>query len=271
MAEMMIGGWTAIEDRGYLALKGPDAVRFLNGQVTNNVEHALSGKTVPACICSIKGKVEALVFIRALPSGEGLLIETEAAQVEEVFNRLDRYLIADDCELSVLEDPPRWKHVIGGQSDGGVECWRFGIQGFDVEEPAGLEGDEIPGEKLRYLKLIHGIPESGFEITGEEFPSELGLDRWVVDFHKGCYLGQEVVSRIESVGKTKHQLLLCRTEGAFARGHSFENDSGKELARVTRDSLPDPGGEGLFLTPVYARSDFDRFESIEIRYPANWI
>lgn len=268
---MMMRGWTAIEDRGYLALRGPDAVRFLNGQVTNKVEHALSGKTVPACVCSIKGKVEALVFIRALRSGDGLLIETEASQVEEVFNRLDRYLIADDCELSVLEDPPRWKHVIGVHTDDGAECWRFGIQGFDVEDSAELEGDEIPGEKLRYLKLIHGIPESGFEITGEEFPSELGLDRWAVDFHKGCYLGQEVVSRIESVGKTKHRLLLCRTDGAFAGGHTFENDSGKQLARVVRDSVSDPEREGWFLTPVYARSDFDRFESIEIGYPVNWI
>lgn len=266
----MIRGWIAIEDRGYLALKGPDAVRFLNGQVTNNVEHALSGKTVPACICSIKGKVEALVFIRALGSGEGLLIETEAAQMEEVFNRLDRYLIADDCELSEVEDPPRWDHVIGIQPDGGSECWRFGVQGFDVEDPAGRVGDEISGEQLCHLKLIHGIPESGFEITGEEFPSELGLDRWAVDFHKGCYLGQEVVSRIESVGKTKHQLMLCQTEDSFSKGHSFENDSGKELARVVRDSVSDPEGEGLFLTPVYARSDFDLFGTIDIQYPERW-
>ena len=87
---------------------------------------------------------------------------------------------------------------------------------------------EISARELSLMKLRHGIPESGFEITGQEFPSELGLDRWAVDFKKGCYLGQEIISRIESVGKTKNQLMLFATDEAFAKGHIFPDESGKE-------------------------------------------
>ena len=56
-------GWSILRDRSLLELKGPDAVRFLNGQVSNDVDRDLSSVVVPACLCSLKGKVEALVWI----------------------------------------------------------------------------------------------------------------------------------------------------------------------------------------------------------------
>ncbi len=261
--------WARPLDRAFLQLRGPDAVRFLNGQVSNRIDVDLGDRVVPACLCSIKGRVEALVWITAGPGEDALLIETEATQAEAVHDRIDRYLIADDCELSLLGDRTPRIHLIGDEppAAGARECWRFGVRGFDLDTDQAPEGAAEIGEaEIARLTVRHGIPRSGCEITGEEFPSELGLDRWAVDFAKGCYLGQEVISRIESVGRTKNRLALYRTAEPFAGGHRFTGETEKTGGRVTRDSVP---WEGAFLTPIFARNGWEPpgFEELAIHYP----
>lgn len=256
---MTARGWMEVRDRAWLEIKGPDAVRFLNGQVTNNVAADLSGKVLPACLCDIKGKVQALVWITAGPSPDSLIIEVEATQKEAILARLDRYLIADQCALSEWEPPGPVFHVIGAAEPpaGARECWRLGVKGFDLPpasfSPGKTDLPELGADDVAWLSLIHGIPESGKEITGEAFPSELHLDRWAVDFHKGCYLGQEVISRIESVGSTKKYLALYSTPFEHRQGEVFFDEKGKEELRVTRNSAADREETGRFLTLVFGK------------------
>ncbi len=269
---MIFSGWTKPANLAFFELKGPDAVRYLNGQVTNQIKVDLSAKVVPACVCTVKGKVEALVRVTAGFSSNSLLIEVGAAQSESVFARLDRYLIADDCELNVLETCPELIHTICDSPPhaGSREHWRYGIRGYDVFGPGDLTGlSEIPEEVLIEAKIRHGIPEFGFEITGDEFPAGLGLDTWAVDFHKGCYLGQEVVSRIENAGKVPLRLRLFSTDRPFEKDKRFENEAGKTLARVTRNSIHQSDASGKFLTLLMAKDGFSEpgFEEIPIIPP----
>jgi folate-binding protein YgfZ len=81
------------------------------------------------------------------------------------------------------------------------------------------------------------VPEAGREINAEEFPAELGLDALAVSFHKGCYLGQEIISRIESVGKVKRALKLVETQVPLLQGVPVENSLGEE-GLTTRPTLP---------------------------------
>lgn len=268
----MITGWTKPENRACFELKGPDAVRYLNGQISNDIKGDLAGKVVTACVCTLKGKIEAVVRVTAHPEADGLLLESEASHAEDVFTRLDRYLIADDCELIELEPAPDLIHIIAETTDieNAKEHWRYGLKGFDIysnEIPPGL--DEIDAATLLQQKVLHGIPEYGFEISGDEFPAGLGLDKWAVDFHKGCYLGQEIVSRIESAGKIPKRLRLFSTKESFTKGDTFSNDSGKEIANVVRDSIPHPDQSDRYLTSVLAKGGFENaeFEEIEIKYP----
>lgn len=255
--------------RSFLQLSGPDAVRFLNGQVTNEISRDLSKVVVPACLCTLKGRVEALIWVTAGEQENSLIIETETEQAESVFNRMDRYLIADDCELTMLDEPLAVVHSIADDAVGKV-CQRLGANGMDHFGSQPATSELMSEEQADYLKVKHGIPEFGYEITGEEFPSELGLDKWTVDFHKGCYLGQEIVSRIESVGKTKKRLVLVSSDQTFEKGEVFEDDkTGKVMARVTRDSVKDVDAEAGYLTLLMARGDWrpDFGEMLEIEYP----
>lgn len=265
-------GWIKPGNIAYLELKGPDAVRFLNGQISNNVSGDLSSKVITACVCTMKGKVDAVVRVTAGPGPDSLLIEVDKAQAEAVLARLDRYLIADDCEFIESPEVGEVTHIITEAIDhpGAREHWRYGLKGFDIFGEVDTSGFPELGETdLLAQKVLHGIPEYGFEISGDEFPASLGLDKWAVDFHKGCYLGQEIVSRIESAGKIPKKLRLFLTAEPCEKGAAFSDTNGKEIATATRDSVPHPEKSGEYLTPLLAKDSFAEagFQEIAIQYP----
>lgn len=231
------GRWAALEERAIFRISGPDRVRFLNGQVTNDVSGPLDREAVAACLCSIKGKVEALVWISA--SEDSLLLDGELGQRDFLLARLERYLIADDCEIHDETGNLLLIHHFIPRTDGVVSL-RTRTPGRDLfvqlrTEVPFEDDQEIKKEEFEELSLLAGIPAAGFEITGDEFPAELGLDLRAVNFHKGCYLGQEIISRIQSVGRVKRRLRIIKTEEPVLRGEEVENNLG-ERGQVTRNS-----------------------------------
>ncbi|MDF1824882.1 MAG: hypothetical protein P1U68_09580 [Verrucomicrobiales bacterium] len=227
------GRWIELKDRAIFRITGPDRVRYLNGQVTNDVAGPLDERAITACVCSLKGKVEFLIWISAF--GDCLFVDGQLDQRDELFERLDRYLIADDCEIEDVTG--QWKlihHFEKGLS--GVHSRRTGTIGFDffcetlpdLPEAKRIAGEEFNEEQWRAL-----IPASPWEITGNEFPAELGIADWTVDFHKGCYLGQEIISRIKSVGTVKRTLILVTAETKLVQDSIVRTDDGFE-GRITR-------------------------------------
>ncbi len=207
--------WVDLSSRAKFRLTGEDRVRYLNGQVSNQVAQDLSSKAVQACVCTLKGKIEALVSITA--EGDSLLVDCDAELREALFTRLDRYLIADDCEIEdVTEEYQLWHGL--GEGGEGVESDRYGETGCDVwlksGEAADFAGEVVSEESLEILRIKRGIPKWGHELRGDEFPAEVRLDERAVSFNKGCYLGQEVVSRIKSAGKVNKRLVGLESVGA---------------------------------------------------------
>lgn len=228
------GKWVQLHERAIFRVSGPDRVRYLNGQVSNDVAGPLHEKAIAACLCSLKGKVEFLVWISAC--GEDLILDGQLDQREALAARLDRYLIADDCEITDVTGELSLFHHFDPEL-GGVRSRRCGTVGFDCFSKPGEfpldPGHEIPGGDFATAQALSLIPVFPHEITGGEFPAELGLDRWAVDFHKGCYLGQEVISRIKSVGRVKRSLILATAETPLEQDSIVRTDRGVE-GRVTR-------------------------------------
>ncbi|MCG8601566.1 MAG: hypothetical protein MI807_15600, partial [Verrucomicrobiales bacterium] len=88
--EELSGRWVNLSERAVIRLTGSDRVRYLNGQVTNDVTKVDGKRSVPACLCNAKGKVEALIWISK--EGDSLLIDGEISQRDQIMERLDRYL-----------------------------------------------------------------------------------------------------------------------------------------------------------------------------------
>ncbi len=231
------GRWRLLEDRCVFRVTGPDRVRYLNGQVTNDVSRLVPGESAAACLCSIKGKVEDLVWIHA--EEETLILDGEAVRRDPLWTRLNRYLIADDCEIEEL--PATILHHFD-PTRGGLRSRRLDRTGWDLFLPAGTgipcsaEGG-LSDCEWNLAEVRARIPRAGLEITGNEFPSELGLDAWAVDFHKGCYLGQEIVSRLRSIGRVKRELVWIVCGEPLAQGDEVEDRNGNR-GRATRATVP---------------------------------
>lgn len=207
-----------------LEFRGPDAVRFLNGQVTQDVRRVLGGKiSLPACVTDAKGRLQFRITIHE--ADEGTLWVAGPAGIQEALEaRLTRYLIADDVEVADLTGKFELLHFIGSvPGSNGVFCResnRYGAGGTDWWIPSGNKTG-IPAhvllsdDQLEALRIRHGVPAWGRELLEGMLPPEALLDATDISYNKGCYIGQEVISRIKSAGKLNRRL-TCFTFAADA-------------------------------------------------------
>lgn len=200
-----------------LEFRGPDAVRFLNGQLTQDVRRVAGGKiSLPSCVTDAKGRLQFRVTVTEAADG-ALWIAGLAGWAENLEARLTRYLIADDVEVGDLSGKYALHHFTGSMPEppSGVvarESDRFGVAGTDWWVPVGVAVEfsgEIPvleGEPLEALRIANGVPAWGRELLEGMLPPEARLEETDISYHKGCYVGQEVISRIKSAGKVNKRL-----------------------------------------------------------------
>jgi len=229
-----------------LRLSGGDRVRYLNGQVSNDVRKATADSALAACVTTAKGRLNALVHIALAPGGDAFLIDADPAVRASLAARLERYIIADDCTLDDITDDFALLHVLGSttlpeaiRNDG-----RFRGPGFDLWTPAAeraatlerlaSEGHPIlsPAEAER-LRIARGVPGWGTELGEDTLPAEARLDSFAIDFHKGCYVGQEVISRIKSVGRVNRLLVRLRGEDTLVPGSTLATSDGAVVGSLT--------------------------------------
>lgn len=220
--------------RAKLRLTGEDRVRFLNGQVSNDVRRASNADAVYACVMTIKGKMCGDAFIHAGP--DCLLVDAPGELRELLAARLERYIIADDVTLEDVTDQYTLRHVIGG-APAGVRSNRVGHPGIDLWSDAGAPlpaGNLLSAPQVETVRILAGIPAWGAELGEDTLPAEADLEGRAVDFAKGCYIGQEVVSRIKSVGHVNWNLRGFRSiRGSLRPAGSLTSTDGKVIARIT--------------------------------------
>lgn len=226
------GGFFVLGPRTRVRVTGADRLRYLNGQLSNDLRRLVPGEAMPALLLSAKGKLCADVFVWI--DEESLVVEADASLEEALPARLERYAIADDVAFELMPAHPQRCHVFGLASDGinGLRVCRLGVQGADVplapENLMRAEADEV-----ELLRIERGVPRWGRELTEDTLPQEAGLDRTAVDFKKGCYVGQEVVSRIHSVGRVNRH--LCGFTGDFdpSKAGILQDSKGQKSGRLT--------------------------------------
>jgi folate-binding protein YgfZ len=228
------GGFLALGPSARVRVSGADRLRYLNGQVTNDLRRLTAEEAMPALLLSAKGKLcaDVLVWIE----GEALVVEADASLEESLLARLERYAVADDVAFDPIPPEPHRYHVFGPASDlfAGLRIRRIGTQGVDLAvAPADIM--EARADEVELLRIERGVPRWGNELSEETLPQEAGLDRVAVDFKKGCYVGQEVVSRIHSIGHVNRN--LCGFVGDFdfsmAAKATLADSAGRKSGRLT--------------------------------------
>jgi len=246
------GGCINLSDRARFRLTGADRVRYLNGQVTNDVRAANDRETLYACVTDVKGRIVGDVFIHAAKEGEALLLDAEPALREILGPRLERYIISDDAELTDVTDEWQQWHFFGEAARNAehgagerLKCNRLGTDGVDLwlpvtETPPAASCPIISADEYETLRIIRSIPRYPDELNADTFPPEARLDDRAMSYTKGCYIGQEVLSRIRTSGKMPRELVrweMGTTGGEIAAGDNLfamqEGGQPRAVGRVT--------------------------------------
>ncbi len=185
-------------------------------------------------------------LLHVLATTDTLYIQANAELRESLSVRLEKYLIADDAVLTDVTEEWQLMHYLGDLPDIAVTTGtlsarsnRFGISGHDLWIPANQFSAEafLPvasQESLIELEIQNLIPRWGFEITTNTIPSEANLEERAISYKKGCYVGQEIIARLKSVGHVSKCLVQLELTEKLETAETGITINSQSVGQITR-------------------------------------
>ena len=233
--------------RDVLAVRGPDAEGYLQGQLSQDVAALAVGASADSLLLEPDGKLSALLRVTRT-DGHGFVLDVDQGYGDAVLARLRRFLLRSKVEL----EPLAWRDLSlrgAGVADAaaglltvlaerGVLALPFAWNGWTGVDLLGPEDVVLgPGDAalpegvtpcgadaVEACRIVSGVPAMGTELTNKSIAAEAGLVERTVSFTKGCYTGQELVARLDSRGSKVARRLVGvaapagETGPALARG-----------------------------------------------------
>ena len=193
--------------RDVVRVVGPDALSFLQGQLSQDVALPTGGSAW-SLLLQPQGKVVALLRVLR-EADDSFLLDTDGGWGGAVAERLQRYKLRVKCEIEALDwrcvairGPRAHELASGGEGMAAVADWP-GLPGVDLlgeapSAPPGVRPCSL--DAYEAVRIEAGIPAMGHELDERTIPAEAGVVEQSVSFTKGCYTGQELVARIDSRG-----------------------------------------------------------------------
>jgi len=265
-----------LPDRGVVKITGEDARNFLNGLVTTDVTLLEPGLGRFGALLTPQGKITIDFLITEAPSGHGggFLIDCPRPLAQSLADKLGFYKLRAKVTVENLSDSlgviAAWDGEPAMKPDLAFADPRDAALGWRILAPqdlapkvAGLIGAELSDSaSYEAHRIALGVPRGGLDFMyGDAFPHETNMDRLHgVDFDKGCYVGQEVVSRIQHRGTARTRTVRVTLDGAPPEAGStilagdkqvgtMGSTSGQNgLALIRTDRVTDALDAGLALT-----------------------
>lgn len=256
-----------LSDRGVVGLGGADARRFLDGLVTSDVDKVAPGHARFAALLTPQGKI-LFDFIISEAGDGGLLLDCPRALAGELVQRLAFYKLRAKVEIAdrsdtlavvALWDGPAAEH---GHADPRLAALGRRVivpaaETADLVAALGAEAADIAAYEAHRIGLT--VPRGGLDfIYGDAFPHETDMDQLGgVDFDKGCFVGQEVVSRMQHRGTARTRIVSVTNDDGFlpeagvpvtagerAAGTMGSSAAGRGLAMLRLDRVADAMAAG---------------------------
>jgi tRNA-modifying protein YgfZ len=223
-----------LPDRGVVKVAGDDARRFLNGLVTNDVGKVTPDKACFAALLTPQGKIVVDFIVAEVDpaDGSGLFLDCPRVLAPALVEKLNFYKLRAKVIVEELSE------VLGVMAiwDGGKDS-EYGLSYTDPRLPAlgmrvmlpphlakeaanDLGAVLTDADAYETHRIVLGIPRGGQDFSyGDTFPHEADMDQLGgVDFDKGCYVGQEVVSRVEHRASARSRVVQISYEFAPLSG-----------------------------------------------------
>src|SRR6266478_2863593 len=258
------GGFFDFSGRTKLCLTGNDRLRFLNGQITNDVRKVTESAAIEACVLNAKGKLNADIFLSA--ASDCFWVDADPDLQKALPARIERYIIADDVQIDDVTDRFSIFHVLSRAAPDVADCQRilstrrFAETGWDIWADSAFHDavSQQLSSVLRFFdvsaaeifRIEQGIPRWGCELTEEIIPIEANLEARTIDYDKGCYIGQEVISRIKMSGQTNKRLcgLISLHDTPLRPGMKLAGSAnGKQVGWITSATRSERLGKEIAL------------------------
>ncbi|TJW06842.1 MAG: folate-binding protein YgfZ [Mesorhizobium sp.] len=213
-----------LEDRTLVSVSGPDAEHFLQNILTTDLDALAAGEAKPGALLTPQGKV-LFDFLISRAGENAFRLECRADAADDFVRRLMLYKMRAKVEIAKADQA---LVIVAWGSDSAASQFdstpiadaRFrdvAVKRFydgRTHDGAAKDGDPAAWQALR---IAHGIAESGSDYQlGDAFPHDVLLDEaGGIGFRKGCYVGQEVVSRMQHRGTARRRVLIVSAERAL--------------------------------------------------------
>ncbi len=230
-----------LPDRSIIAIEGAEAEGFLQGLVTADVTGLQPGEARYGALLTPQGKILFDFFM--VRTAAGFLVDCGAEQRDELIKRLAFYRLRAKLAITARDD------LSAGVSQGAPAAPlhyadpRYPGLGYRVIAPTG-EIKQLDGTDYRTARIAAGIADSAEIGSGQMFPHEANFDQLNgVNFSKGCYVGQEVVSRMEHRATARSRICPVAFDAMPAEGNGEIVAGGKPVGTL----LAVDGLQGLAL------------------------
>lgn len=247
-----------------LRISGEDAATFLQGQFTQELRGLAAGEARYGLWLNLKGKVLADSFV-ALGRDGVFWVLSYRSSGDIIRERLESHVIADDVTIESAAEgwgvatfysaPEAEVRRRAGES-GFVVASRRGPSGcFDWFFPSdGRElGNDLPSvsaAEAERIRIEAGLPSIPADVGSTDLPQEGGLERQTISFTKGCYLGQEVIARLSSMGTLRRRLLRVGGGGEAPATGTALFTAGRSIGEVRTVAATEAGWLGFAMVTL---------------------
>lgn len=227
-----------LTDRSLILVRGPDAEHFLQNLITTDLDGLPGGAAKPGALLSPQGKI-LFDFLVSRAGDDALRIDCRADFADDLLRRLTLYRLRARVELSKQEQAvvlARWEKDSGTSDDdsGWLADTRF-PEALHVRRGYGLSvAADVDAGAWNALRIANGIAEGGADYQlGDAFPHDVLLDlSGGVGFRKGCYVGQEVVSRMQHRGTARRRVMQVAADAALPSGGGEVTVNGRTIGAL---------------------------------------
>jgi tRNA-modifying protein YgfZ len=223
-----------------IAVTGADAKSWLNGLVTSDLAKVGPGVASYGLVLTKTGRILADAWIVA--AERRLLVGVQKDRLAPVREHFETYLMMEDAAHEDASGDFAWAIAVGPNAAEIAKRTQFagevgvlGVGACVIAAPSiAVEGVSIGSEAdWEALRIGRCFPTFGVDYGEDHLPHEASLDTIAVSFTKGCYLGQEVVCRVQLQGQIKKKIVAIGAAGPMARGEKVRSKDGVEIGTVS--------------------------------------